>query len=298
MRIAIGGLQPGMVLAEDIRSNGRVLYHIGDRISKSDIKLLRSMKIRSVQVQEESAEALKRKGLLTDETREHAVEEVRRTYQDFHLVTPHRFDAIRKVGEQIVEDVLESADMDITLQDLRTHDDYTYHHSVNVAAVSISLGSRMGLPTSELRQLAAGALMHDIGKMKIPELILRKQTGLNSSEREYVNRHPEWGFDILAEQTASDPVIWGVAHQHHEAMDGSGYPSHRKGRQVHPWARIVMVADIWDALRSDRPYKPAWTVDESQTHLNSVEMERKLDPDVLQTLNELVAQPQAAGAPS
>ncbi len=289
MKVALSAVQPGMVLAEDIRIDRRVYYHRGERISKSDLKVLKSLRVKSLHIDENADKPESREGFLSDKLREEAVAEVRRTYLDFHLITPRRFDAIRTVGEKIVDEILSQNTFNFSSMALRTYDDYTFHHSVNVTSVSVALGSQMGLPERELKGLAAGALMHDIGKMRIPELILQKNGRLEPTERDFINRHPEWGFDILSEQTASDPVIWGVAHQHHEAMDGSGYPNAKTGRNIHPWARIVMVADIWDALRSDRPYKPAWSVGDTFGYMNSAEMTKKLDPEALNAMNQMIA---------
>lgn len=179
--------------------------------------------------------------------------------------------------------------------DLRTFDEYTYRHSVNVTAISVSIARLLNWDARDLRNLAAGGLMHDIGKMKIPESILHKEGRLDDEERRIIERHTVWGFELLSEKACGDPHQWAVTRQHHETLDGRGYPDGRTGEEMHEWAKIVAVADIWDALRSDRPYKKGWPPDMVLSLLNSDEMKTKLDPRALEVMNQ-IAVPYVQGA--
>ncbi len=287
-KLPLGMVQPGMVLGEGIFVNGRPKYRKGRKLTGRDIREIRSLGMSQVSIDMESMEAFKRKGTITPETRERAVSKVQNVYEDFENLNPQAYQQIHTVGEEIVEDILNADELHMTAHELRSYDDYTYRHSVNVTAISVAIAHTMGLPKEDLKLLAAGGLLHDIGKMKIPEKILHKDGKLDQIEVNIVRNHPDWGLELLAEKTASRPVVWGVAHQHHEACDGSGYPEGRKGAKLHPWARVIMVADIWDALRSERPYKQGWSPEKTMAFLNGNEMKPKLDPEPLQALNTMI----------
>ncbi len=286
-QVPISMVQPGSILAVNIYSKGRTLYRKGHQLSRSDIRSLQKAGVRSLSITDESEVTPKKSGLLSDEARNTAVQAVYDVFNDFENFSAKKHEKIVKTAEVIVDDILDFDDMKIQTHDLRTFDDYTYRHSVNVTAISVAVGRLMKLNKSDLTTLAVGGLMHDIGKMKIPESILRKQSGLNDEEREMVQKHPNWGFEMLRTKTQSSPVVWGLARQHHETMDGAGYPDRRSGEEIHPWARIVAVADVWDALRSERPYKPGWPADRVLKFLNSEEVVRRLDDWALEIMNKI-----------
>ena len=137
-------------------------------------------------------------------------------------------------------------------------DAYTRGHSRRVTEVSVAIGQRLGLRSDALRRLAWGAELHDIGKIGIPDGILNKAGPLTVEERELVNQHPVIGWDI-ARSARSLGSLLEVIRWHHERADGRGYPDGLDGDEIPLGARIVAVADVWDALTSDRSYRPAFT---------------------------------------
>ncbi len=139
-------------------------------------------------------------------------------------------------------------------------DRYTHNHSRNVAAFATNLGSRMELPSREISLLNNAALLHDIGKIGIPELVLNKPGSLTVEEYRTVYSHPEVGYNILKPITAFDSFIDAVRH-HHERYDGSGYPAGLEGQDIPLYARVLSVADSFEAMTSDRPYRKALELD-------------------------------------
>ncbi|WP_346355617.1 HD domain-containing phosphohydrolase [Azotosporobacter soli] len=130
---------------------------------------------------------------------------------------------------------------------------YTFRHSVNVALLSALIGQWMGLGDEKLRKLTVAGLLHDLGKMAIPPAILNKRGELTPDEREIVCNHPRKCLEILALQGYERELLFGIL-QHHERVDGSGYPEKLPGRAISLFARIIAVADVYDAMMSNRVY--------------------------------------------
>jgi putative nucleotidyltransferase with HDIG domain len=141
---------------------------------------------------------------------------------------------------------------------LHDHDPTTLIHSRKVAQLAIQIGEHLGLPTDALRRLAVAGLLHDIGKLQIPEDILRKPGALTDEEYRTIQTHPQVGADLLAHLGSFDEEI-PIVLAHHERLDGRGYPLGLAGEHIPLEARILSICDVFDALTSPRPYREAWT---------------------------------------
>lgn len=165
-----------------------------------------------------------------------------------------------KASEDLVDDVIASAmrnpDALIALSKLRLHDAYTFTHGVNVSALAVAFGGALGLGTAPLKELGLAGLFHDLGKTGVPDAILNKPGRLTPVEFDRIKRHPGLGRRILAGRGLPEAVLRGVA-EHHEKVNGQGYPAGLVGEAVHPFGRILGVADVFDALTSRRAYKEA-----------------------------------------
>ena len=160
--------------------------------------------------------------------------------------------------------------------DMRDHE--TEGHSIRVASLSVALGRRLGLDLGELQFLRWGALLHDIGKLGVPDAILRKPGSLTEAEWEIMRQHPTYGRDFLMTLDYLKPAL-AVPYCHHERWDGQGYPQGLAGIEIPLAARIFAVVDIWDALCFDRPYRAALPMEEVRTYLTTL-AGHHLDPDV------------------
>jgi putative nucleotidyltransferase with HDIG domain len=165
------------------------------------------------------------------------------------------------------------------LSALRAHDPYTYRHSLRTVRLSLLLGRACGAPVSRLRVISLGALVHDLGKILVPGGVLHKEGRLTKGEWEAIRRHPRDGARMLAGVAASEDVR-RVAAEHHERWDGRGYPAGRGGDRIDFSARVVAVADAFDAMTSVRPYRPPVGYEEA-----AAELERcagtQFDPEVV-----------------
>ncbi len=141
---------------------------------------------------------------------------------------------------------------------VEARDSYTHGHSVRVAELAVRIGTRMRLSSGRLRALAQGAYLHDVGKIGIPDAILNKAGPLDADERAWIEEHPVVGAQIVGRIESLRHGLAAVRH-HHERFDGEGYPDGIAGTDIALIARIVSVADVWDALVTDRAYRKAWS---------------------------------------
>ena len=144
----------------------------------------------------------------------------------------------------------------------------------------------MGFEQSALENIRRGALLHDIGKMGIPDAVLLKPGALNPPEWEIMRRHPEYAYNLLEPIEYLRPVI-DIPYCHHEKWDGSGYPRGLKGVEIPLAARIFAIVDVWDALRSDRPYRTAWSKEQIREYIFE-QSGKHFDPQVVKVFIERI----------
>ncbi|HET7583874.1 MAG TPA: HD domain-containing phosphohydrolase [Gemmatimonadaceae bacterium] len=155
----------------------------------------------------------------------------------------------------------------IPLLELEHFEDYTTTHALNVATLSMALAQAMGLGARDVRAMGVSGLLHDLGKIRIPREILLKPGRLTEEERELMNAHPVEGARILLTDANRMGLAATVAYEHHIRLDGGGYPAVHYARECHVASRIVHVCDVYDALRTTRPYRPSWTVGRTLSYL-------------------------------
>ncbi len=161
-----------------------------------------------------------------------------------------------KVGRNIASFVASNDVMPRDLFRIARHDFNTFTHVTNVASYSVVLAEQMGITDElELEQIATGAMLHDIGKRFIPSSILNKPTRLDPDERDLVESHPTRGYEDLCDRPELNTGQLMIVYQHHERVDGNGYPVGLPAADIHPWAKIVAVVDVFDAMTGKRPYR-------------------------------------------
>lgn len=169
-----------------------------------------------------------------------------------------RADIAYPIVEEIHQSVSRNADALISLVRLKSKDDYTYLHSVAVCALMIALGKRLGLDGETLRHVGMAGLLHDVGKMLVPDAVLNKPGRLTDTEFETVKSHPMLGHQVLLKAQGLNETTLEVCLHHHERMDGGGYPDGLAGENLSLYARMGAVCDVYDAITSERCYKKGW----------------------------------------
>ncbi len=165
---------------------------------------------------------------------------------------------------------------------LELRDQETLGHTRRVVQLTLRLAHALGIPENELEHIQHGALVHDLGKMAIPDNILLKPGPLSPEEKAIMHQHPGYAYSILSEIAYLRPAL-DIPYCHHEKWDGSGYPRGLKGDEIPLAARIFAVADVWDALTSDRPYRTAWSREETLAHIRE-QSGKHFDPQVVEAL--------------
>ncbi|WP_054694067.1 HD-GYP domain-containing protein [Syntrophomonas palmitatica] len=285
-RVAIDKLESDMIVARPVfNSDGRVLLHTGTVLHENYISRLMELGIVSVYVRDELFEDVDIKDVISEETRRETIQIIKENFTG--LANKHKMNVrlVQNTVANIVDELLSNHDVLIQLSDIRAFDDYTFAHSVNVCVLSIMTGITMGYNDTKLRELGIGALMHDVGKTRIDNSLLNKPGDLTAEEYQEIKRHAEYGFNILRQYDEISLLSAHIAFQHHERWDGQGYPRKLTGSDIHEYARIVAVADVFDALMADRPYRASYSL--SQTlHIMKRMAGIYLDPN---SVNALIA---------
>jgi HD-GYP domain-containing protein (c-di-GMP phosphodiesterase class II) len=178
--------------------------------------------------------------------------------KDIRLGKAINVEAILPLVDEISASITRNEGALISLVRLKTQDDYTYMHSVAVCALMTALAKQLELSESEIKQVGLAGLLHDVGKSKIPLDVLNKPGALTDSEFDLVKLHPQRGYDLLIEAKIIDSVALDVCLNHHEKLDGSGYPHRLKDAEISLYAKMGAVCDVYDAVTSNRPYKAGW----------------------------------------
>lgn len=190
---------------------------------------------------------------------------------------------IDSVVGRMVDSIFRNPDALTSLARLKSFDDYTFAHCVNVCILSLAIGRHMGLRRNTLKDLGAGAILHDIGKMLVPEFILKKPGKLSDDEFSVMRTHASLGDVLLAQNSDISWQARQVTLQHHERFDGSGYPAGLAGGDIHLLARIGAVADVYDAMSSNRVYQKAVAPEEAVKKLYLMRGTH-FDPEIVERL--------------
>ncbi|MDF2500229.1 MAG: hypothetical protein K0Q77_943 [Anaerosporomusa subterranea] len=289
-RIAVKDLAPGMVAAKSIyTADGRMLLAEGATFTKRYINRLQELGIWVAYIQNPLAVSIDVPDILAEETRVKAISTVKEAFEGFRNTKKIDMGQFKQLTEGIVDEIIRNPNAVFHLNDIRMYDDYTFAHSVNVCVLAVLVGAALQYTPRQLMELGVGAVLHDVGKMAIEKQILNKPGHLSESEMDLMRRHPELGFEILRKYSAQ--LSWlsiHVAFQHQEKFDGSGYPRGLKETDIHEYARITAIADVYDALTSDRPYRPALSPGEAYEFLLAGSGTH-FDPDILREFLRHVA---------
>lgn len=239
--VDIETVEPGQFLGKTIfSSNGTVLLSTGVQLTVFMISTLKRIGVTTIYIDNPLYRDISIDEMLTDETKRAVIHQMSETFEALRSGKSFSSKAISQTVDGMLDEILQNQNLLIQLSDIRTADNAMFIHAMNVCMIASMLGLNMGLNMLQLKELAVGALLHDIGKLDAPEI----QEG---------RMHHAWrGFELLKNKRDYSLLICHVAFQHHEAIDGSGLPRGLVGDEIHLYARITAVANMYDNFL----YKP------------------------------------------
>lgn len=258
--------RPGMKLAKKIYSDdGIVLLAEGVELTASLIRRLDECGISFLYIQDARLDDVHIPELLSEETHRRAVGAIRTAFREFaeqpgrrkSVTYPYIGRNMKQVMSMVLEDLSRNEDAMIMLMNMQTVDHYLYSHSMNVCVYSTMLGMAYGYSNDELITLGLGALLHDVGKTQISMQVLLKPGMLSSYEFDEMKRHTERGYYLLKDEPGIPLLAAHCAYQHHERLNGTGYPRGLKGDEIHDFAKWIGIVDSYDAMTSHRIYRDA-----------------------------------------
>jgi HD-GYP domain-containing protein (c-di-GMP phosphodiesterase class II) len=199
--------------------------------------------------------SLKEELVKAKEIKKEAKETVQNILDDVRLGKQIETEKVECLVDKMLESILRNPDALISLSRLREVDEYTYVHSMAVCTLMISFGSHLDYEPQILRDVGIGAMLHDIGKMRVPQEILTKRNGLSDDEYRQIKEHVVFSRNILEETKGISQTSILLASQHHERVDGTGYPQGLEGRQTSEFGQAAAIADVYDAMTSKRCYQ-------------------------------------------
>lgn len=272
--VPIECVRGGSLLGKTLYDNdGRILLKAGITLTENLILRIKRVNILSIYIVDKYSD-LEIDDIIKPELRQKSVQVLKETFNNVERlisctpITPkgkyeqlkqcdEYFNSIHSIAEELLDNILNNKNLLVSLVDIKSMDNYTYQHSVNVAIISVVLGVGLKLPKRELVNLCVGGLIHDIGKVLIPKEIIVKQGPLTYDEFQIMKEHPQKGYDYISKNCNITTASKLIIHQHHEKIDGTGYPNGLSGSKINKLARIVAIADVYDALTSNRPYRRA-----------------------------------------
>lgn len=283
-------LKPGMKLAKDVfTSDGRILLLKGFVIKPRYIQRLLAYKVDHVYVEEETVPV---KEIEEEVIYEDVYCNIKSVMESARLDKPLDVKSLRETVYELVRQILNDDTVFMALTGIRDIDNYTFLHSVDVCIYSVITAKALGMCIDEIRELAMAAVLHDIGKCRIPLEILNKPGKLTDEEYFIMKNHSIYGMEIAQKAPGLSPRIAKIICQHHERWNGSGYPLGLRNYDIDRMARIISIADVYDALTANRVYRKRYMPHEAAEYLLS-QTEQQFDPYILNTfINNIAIYPE------
>ncbi|MGN7471056.1 HD-GYP domain-containing protein [Brevibacillus sp. SAFN-007a] len=262
--VSLRQVQPGMKLGRTVfTEDGKVLLGVGMQLTERLISGLQRSGVDSVYIDDPRTEDIVVEDVIRPQTRQVAVEVIEKTIKQITNSNKlARKISLKEMGlhfqrafSSILDDLMQNKQMVGHLTTISSHSPSLYHHSVNVAVLATAVGMSLGYNRTQLMNLGIGAMLHDIGKVSLPEELLQKKERWNAEEQELAKQHTTLGFNLLRKQHDISLLSAHICLQHHERLNGSGYPQGLVGKQIHEFAQIVGLCDIYDSLTSPRPWR-------------------------------------------
>jgi HD-GYP domain-containing protein (c-di-GMP phosphodiesterase class II) len=268
--VSIEEIMGNEIAATDVLDvNQRVLLARGTRIKLSYLNKLENLGIYQVYIEDEISEGIKVEGILCQKTKIEAKKNLEVEMENFKKKKEFDIATIENINNIIVNEILLNRVDLINLKDIKLKDEYLFSHCINVCALTVFLCMKMNLNRTQIQNIGTGSLLHDFGKLMIPNYILQKESKLTKEENIELRKHPIYGYEALKNDPVIRPTTKVAILMHHERIDGSGYPNKLKGNKIHDLVKICSICDKFDSMTSDMPYRKSISVSDTIEYLQS-----------------------------
>ncbi|MDQ0219667.1 HD-GYP domain-containing protein [Peribacillus cavernae] len=259
-------LIPGVRLGKSIKNErGHILLYEGVKLSERMILRLKELNIPFVYIHDPKTKHINPGKSISERLRKEAIKTIEDTFSDLQnkdflsnsLVIEKASRRFTGLIRDILIEIRGNQELLTLLADIYTYDNYIFTHSFNVTLYSLAIGTELKLKPKQMETLGLGAILHDVGKILVPVDILMKPGKLTEEEFTEIKKHSETGFQIIRNVHTVPLLVAHCAYQHHERLDGSGYPRGLAGDDIHYFGKIIAVADVFDAVTSNRVYRSA-----------------------------------------
>lgn len=282
--VPINCIREGMLLGDNLYNTiGNLMLSKGQILTPDLISAIKRQKFNGIYIDDDISKDIEVINLINDKLKADSVKAIRDTF-----IYAERKSRIRKKDIEIaksqikliVDEIFDNKDLMVNMVDLKAFDDYTYYHSVNVAVLSIVLGVALDFGKDELCVLGFAALLHDIGKVFVDKTILNKPDTLTEMEFKKMKSHCLLGYNYIRKEFGVPIEAYLGILDHHEKYGGGGYPNDIKENEISLYGRIITIADVYDALTSERPYRKAMLPSEAMEYVMGATMSY-FDPNIV-----------------
>lgn len=286
-------LREDMVLGDNLYNNyGELMLAGGTVLTKEYVRAIHRLQYNGVYIEDDISKDIHILNIINDNVRAQTVKGIKDVFIHFEKGNPKTAKTdMKKVKQQIeniVDEIFANRHLMVNMVDMKVFDDYTYYHSVNVAVLSIVLGVALKMDRGELCNLGFAALLHDIGKVFVSREILNKAGKLTPSEFEEIKTHSLLGCNHIKKGYGVAASSYMGILDHHEKYEGGGYPHNLKGQNISWYGRIISIADVYDALTSDRPYRKAMLPSDAMEYVMASN-NTQFDPKVVEVFVKKIA---------
>lgn len=252
----INRVQQNEVLGKSILTNeGHVLLRAGVRLNNIYINKLKELGVLYVYVEDERLDDVQVEDERLSELKQTTIRSMSHVMRNVHNCNGKQLKESLGNVREMIDYIIDVGDVNKSLYDIKTYDNYTYIHSLDTCIMATFLGINSKIDEWGVKDLGIGAILHDIGKQDVPIKLLNKEGRLTDEEFSVIRRHPVYGSDMLKKNVSIPSSVIKVVEQHHERVDGRGYPYGLNGNQISKHAKIVCICDVYDAISNDRCYR-------------------------------------------
>lgn len=292
-------LEPGMKTGKQVySSDGTILLQSGIILTENYIKNLTDKNIPALYIDDELSEGIEINDAVDLEIKAQAVETIKNIFDGLsqiknvkaknNFITDEAYFDIRYAINRIMDNLKQNKSGLFNMAEVMSTDLSAYTHSVNVAILSMLVGRSLWLDDKQLVNLGTGALMHDIGRARIPAEIMNKPSALTKEEEKIIQQHPLIGYEMVKSNMTISAMVKTIILMHHERLNGTGYPNGLRAEKINNFVRIVSICDIFEAITSDRAYRKKMPIYQALELLN-VQAVNTIDPKICIELRKSIA---------